>query len=81
MFSAMISSSLRFFKLLNPFFVIFPEVTFDKLKALDTGAIVCRLILKTESKNFKLKAKKRNDLSKYYLDKKFSKIYNYYFER
>ena len=31
--------------------------------------------------NFKLKAKKRNDLSKYYLDKKFSKIYNYYFDR
>ena len=31
--------------------------------------------------NFKLKGKKRNDLSKYYLDKKFSKIYNYYFER
>ncbi len=31
--------------------------------------------------NFKLKEKKRNDLSKYYLDEKFSKIYNYYFKR
>ena len=31
--------------------------------------------------NFKLKEKKRNDSSKYYLNEKFSKIYNYYFER
>tara|TARA_B100000575_G_scaffold294650_1_gene312665 strand:+ start:1748 stop:2617 length:870 start_codon:yes stop_codon:yes gene_type:complete len=31
--------------------------------------------------NFKFKEKKRNDLSKYYLDKKFSKMYNYYFTR
>ena len=31
--------------------------------------------------NFKIKEKKRNDLSKYYLNKKFSKIYNYYFTR
>ena len=31
--------------------------------------------------NFKFKEKKRNDLSKYYLDEKFSKIYNYYFKR
>ncbi len=31
--------------------------------------------------NFKFKKKKRNDLSKYYLDKKFSKMYNYYFTR
>ena len=39
-------------------------------------------ILKTMNEcNFRLKEKKRNDLSKYYLDEKFSKIYNYYFER
>ena len=31
--------------------------------------------------NFKFKEKKRNDLSNYYLDKKFSKMYNYYFTR
>jgi len=30
---------------------------------------------------FKLKEKKRNDLSNYYKDQKFSKIYNYYFVR
>ena len=30
---------------------------------------------------FKFKEKKRNDLTKYYSNKNFSKIYNYYFIR